>query len=68
MLESDGANQTISLPEGRSFSEIRVESAYDLTILNKSDAPISLQCESALTKEFFPVELAVGDQYSTNWL
>ena len=68
VLEADGANQTISLPEERSFSEIRVESAYGLTILNKSDAPISLQCESALTKEFFPVELAVGDQYSTNWL
>lgn len=67
VLEADGANQTISLPEGRSFSEIRVESAYGLTILNKSDAPISLQCEST-TKEFFPVELAVGDQYSTNWL
>lgn len=68
VLEADGANQTISLPEERSFSEIRAESAYGLTILNKSDAPISLQCESALTKEFFPVELAVGDQYSTNWL
>ena len=68
VLEADDANQTISLPEGRSFSEIRVESAYGLAILNKSDAPISLQCESALTKEFFPVELAVGDQYSTNWL
>lgn len=68
VLEADGATQTINLPNGRSFSEIRVESADGLTVLNKSDAPISLQCMSAYTGTYFAVELAAGDQYSTSWL
>jgi len=68
VLEADGATQTINLPNGRSFSEIRVEPADGLTVLNKSDAPISLQCMSAYTGTYFAVELAAGDQYSTSWL
>lgn len=68
VLEADGATQTVSLPDGRSFSEIRVESADGLTVLNKSDALISLQCMSAFTGTYFAVELVAGDQYSTSWL
>lgn len=68
VLEADGATQTINLPNGRSFSEIRVEPADGLTVLNKSDAPISLQCMSVYTGTYFAVELAAGDQYSTSWL
>ena len=68
VLEADGATQTINLPNGRSFSEIRVEPADGLTVLNKSDAPISLQCMSAFTGKYFTMELAAGDQYSTSWL
>ena len=68
VLEANGATQTINLPNGRSFSEIRVEPTDGLTVLNKSDAPISLQCMSAFTGKYFTVELAAGDQYSTSWL
>ena len=39
-----------------------------MTVLNKSDALISLQCMSAFTGTYFAVELVAGDQYSTSWL